>query len=99
MKSLDQIYFKEDEEIEASRPRRKIFEPVTRYDYCLVIANIIEKPIGYVLKKTKGWPMDWFFQIQSECKMIRDTDLQSAKIGKAKFISWFIREAELKNIK
>ena len=82
----------EDENLE-TKPAKRRFEPINRYDYCLVIARMVHRPVGYILKVTQGWPMEWFYQIQSECKSIRDP------IAKIKFIMWFIREAKLKNIK
>lgn len=81
-------YTNEGFEEPKERPRRK--ELVTRYDYCLAIANTIKKPIGYVLGKTKGWPMDWYYSIVSECKQLTN---QTSKI---KYIMYFIREARIK---
>ena len=79
-----------EEEFEETKPRQKVFEPITRFDYCKVLASVIKKPVGYVLNKTRHWRMDWYYQVASECKLRKD------HISKVKYIHWFIREAQSK---
>lgn len=78
-------------ELEFSEPRKvRRADPVTKYDYCKIIASITKRPIELFLKETKAWPMEWLYQISSECKQLKD------ETAKAKFINWFIRESRLK---
>ena len=79
------------EEESAGLPRpRKNTDPVSKYDYALIMARTIGKPIGYVLGKTKGWPAQWFLEMYSELKSIREP------ISKAKYVNWFLRESKPK---
>ena len=65
-------------------------DPVTKYDFCKIMASITKRPIGFFLKETQFWPMDWIYSIQSECK------LKKTEVDKAKFINWFIKNAKTK---
>ena len=77
-------------EYEEPKQRVRRPDPVTKYDFCVIIASMLKRPVGYVLGRTKGWPIEWYHQIQSECKQIKDP------VAKVKFINWFIKEAKLK---
>lgn len=78
-------------ELDPEEPKRiKKADPVTKYDFCLIMASITKRPIGIFLKETQFWPMDWIYSIQSECKLKKD------EVSKAKYINWFIREFRLK---
>ena len=80
----------EDEDIQPKQIGRKRPDPVTKYDFCKIMASITKRPIGLFLKETQAWPMDWMYSIQSECK------LKKTEVDKAKYINWFIKEAKLK---
>ena len=82
-KQLDQD---ESEEVYAPKARRSP-DPINKYDYCLIFARLINKPVGYVLAKSKGFPLDWLISIHSELKSIRDP------LSKVKYVSWFLRES------
>ena len=69
--------------------RRKIFEPRTVYDFCKVFSSVTGLPIGKFLKDTKGWPIDWFFSIQSEVK-------GKPREKQAIYINWFIKKSRPK---
>lgn len=55
-----------------TKPKKTVFEPKSRYDYCLAFSKITKLPVGKFLKESKDWPMDWFYQIQSECKISKN---------------------------
>ena len=68
----------------------KRVEPKSRYDYCKVIASMLKKSIGYVLGRTKGFNMNCFWQMESDCKQL------TTKEAKIKYLMYFLREAQLK---
>ena len=77
-------------EYEEPKQRVRKPDPVTKYDFCKIMASITKRPIGLFLKETKDWPMDWIYPIQSECK------LKKTEVDKAKYINWFIKESRTK---
>ena len=79
-----------EDDFEEPKPRKKVFEPRCRYDYQKIMAGITKKNIGQIFKETEGWPMDFFYTIQSYCKE------KKTEVDKAKFINWFIKDAKLK---
>mgnify|MGYP001612032387 CR=1 FL=1 len=79
-----------DYEDQPVRQRKPVFEPKNPYDFCKVFSSITGRPLGLFLKETKGWPMDWLYSIQSECK------LKKTEVDKAKYINWFIKESRAK---
>ena len=79
-----------DYEEEPVIKKSRIPDPVTKYDFCKIMAHITKRPIGIFLKETQFWPMDWIYSIQSECK------LKKTEVDKAKYINWFIKESKLK---
>jgi len=78
------------EEDEPIKKRPKTPDPVTKYDFCLIIASMLKRPIGYVLGRTQGFNMECFYQMQSDCKMLKTRE------QKVKYLMWFLREAKLK---
>ena len=89
METLDQ-QIEEDEAMQEYHYRPVLEEPKTRYDFCKAIATITKRPLGCIFKKTEGYPMDWFYQIQSECKQ------KKTRESKAKYINWFLKESRPK---
>lgn len=77
----------EQEEVYNPRPRKEVKEPVTKYDYCEKFADIIGFPVGKVLKDTKGWPIEWLYEIDSYLKSYRDTETEA----KRKYINWMLK--------
>ena len=73
----------DDEPISKARYPKRL-EPTTKYDYCEKFARIIDKPIGYVLNKTKGWPLDWLIHLDSD---------QKADQNPAMRIGWWLKKS------
>ena len=71
------------------RPRKKVFEPKNKYEFCQAFSKITNRPLGLFLKETKAWPLDWFFSIQSECK-------EKTREKQAIYINWFLKSARPK---
>ena len=95
LKNMDRLmYSNEILENEEPKPRQigRRADPVTKYDFCKIMASITKRPIGFFLKETQFWPMSWIYSIQSECK------LKKTEVDKAKFINYFIKNAKLKEI-
>ena len=88
---MEQIDERDLEELPIKR-RPQAFEPRTRYDFCMIIASMLKKPVGYVLGRTKGFPMSSFFQMQSDCKQLKTPE------QKSKYLMWFLRESKTKEI-
>ena len=42
--------------------------PSTQYEYCYDFHEMTGMRVGYYLKLSKGWPLDWFNTIISYCK-------------------------------
>ena len=79
-----------DEDYEEPVERKRIPEPVTFYDFCKEISKVLKKDVGYVLGRCKGYNMDCFYQMQSDCKLLRTHE------AKVKYLMWFLRESKLK---
>ena len=79
-----------EDEFEEPKPRKPSLDPKCRYDYQKIMAGITKKTLGQIFKETEGWPMDFFYTIQSYCKE------KKTEVDKAKFINWFIKEAKAK---
>ena len=86
----NQIQEDESEMVYLPKRRKEIPELITKYDYCLHFSKMINKPVGYVLGKSKGWPLDWFISIYSELKSIREP------LSRVKYVNWFLREGRIK---
>lgn len=85
----------EEESLEYIKKRKPSLDPKCRFDYQKIMATITKKPLGRIFKETEGWPMDFFYTIQSYCKEKKTEE------AKAKFVNWFIKncwELEPKNI-
>ena len=93
MNSFEEIYSElnndEDEFLPKARYPKK-FEPINKYEYCEYFARILDKPIGYVLGRTKDMKEEWLYDLFSYLKTIRDED------SKVKYVMKFFREAQAK---
>lgn len=76
------------DDLNSTRASRKKAEPCTPYEFCKVFSQITGRPLGLFLRATKHWPMDWFFQVQSECK---DKPINKQAIC----INWFVKKGKL----
>ena len=93
LKNMDRLmYSNEILENEEPKPRQigRRADPVTKYDFCKIMASMLKKPVGYVLGRTKGFNMDCFYQMQSDCKQLKTNE------EKVKYLMWFLREAKPK---
>lgn len=67
-------------------------EPKNKYEFCQAFSKITKRPVGIFLQATKGWPIDWFFQVASECK-VRPPEKQAI------YVNYFIKNARPQIIK
>ena len=70
----------------------KRFEPKTRKDYLKVMESVTKRKGKTLAILTAHWPMTWFYEVASECK------LKKTEVSKAKFINYFIKSARTKEI-
>lgn len=69
MESFNKIYNQdEDEELPKARYPKKL-EPNNRYEICERLAEILNRPVGYILGRTKGIPERWLFEQWSYLKL------------------------------
>ena len=85
---MEQLLFEDD--FEEPKKRKPSLDPKCKYDYCKIMSSITKRPIGFFLKETQFWPMDWIYSIASECK------LKKTEVDKAKYINWFLKESRPK---
>lgn len=65
---VDQLNEDDRELVYLPKRRKEVKELKTRYDYQKMLAKKIQKPIGYIFAKTRGWPLEWFYQLHSLIK-------------------------------
>ncbi len=94
---INQLNEDDKELVYQPKQRKKTLEPVTRYDFCQVIGKIIGQPTLAILKRTKHYPMDWFYQLQAEVKNIKSNPSIKDPLAVVKYVSWFLRESKARD--
>ena len=64
--------------------------PQNRYEYNQAFAQLLKKPVGYVLGRTKDWPDEWHAELYSLIKYERE------KQTKVKLLMKWLRDARIK---
>lgn len=64
--------------------------PETRYEYCLAFAQLLKKPVGYILGRTKGVEERHLAHAYSEVRYERDFE------KKKKILMYWLKNLEPK---
>lgn len=70
--------------------KKRTADPVTRKDYLKIMASVTKRDGKVLAILTSHWPMQWFYDLQSECKYERDRSKHALIVN-----SW-IKRAKLK---
>ena len=80
------------EQLDSPVRRIKKADPVTKGDYQKIMASVTKRDIKVICILTSHWPMSFFYDVQSECK------LKKTEVDKAKYINWFVKNTKTKEI-